>query len=136
MKLGHFVALCCFLLALVFAGVFYWDVQDGTFSLRLLYLPIMCGSMAVVFLLFPGGPFTFREAATGPAGLGGWLDTIPRLHRRAWVAAAGVAIYLSIGASDLLEGKPFFTLGTQLLYLFVAFVLWLIFRKRFRGLWG
>lgn len=136
MKIGHFIALCCFVLALGFAGVFYWDVQDGTFSLRLLSLPIMMGVMTVAFLLFPGGPLTFREAATGPAGLNSWPATIPRLHKRVWVVAGCLSIYLSIGASDILEGKPFFTLGSQLLYLFVAFFLWLIFRKRFRGLWG
>lgn len=130
------MALCCFGLALMFAGVFYWDVQDGTFSLRLLYMPIIFGVMAVAFLLFPGGPYTFRDAATSAAGLGGWADAIPRLHRRVWVVAAGLAIYLSVGASDILEGKPFFTLGSQVLYLFVAFVMWLIFRKRLRGLWG
>lgn len=97
MKLGHFVALCCFVIALVSAGFSYWDMQDGYYSTRLLYLPIFTGMMGVALLLFPGGRTTFREAAQPNSAhtLQEWKHDTPPLHRRVWLLTAVLSLYLS-----------------------------------------
>lgn len=137
MKLGHFGALCCAVIALLSAGVLYWDLQDGYFSTMLLALPIITGTLTVALLLLPGGPVTFQEAARDPGTerAGRWLASIPPLHRRAWLVAVGLSYYLTLGTSEYLQGKDFFSLGEQLLVLVVGGILWLVLRKQLRRMW-
>ncbi len=138
MRFGHAIALCLLALALVGTGLVYWDLQDGNFSTSLLFLPILTGTMAVALLLFPGsGPGTagavIRDPGTAQAG--SWIRGIPVLHRRAWVMAAWLAIYLEFWARRYLEGTPFFTLSEQLTFFGVSGVLVFFLRKELRRMW-
>lgn len=137
MKMGHFGALCCAIIALLGAGFVYWDLQDGYFSRMLLFLPVITGLLAVALLLFPGGPVTFQALARDPGTTEAarWLTGIPPLHRRAWVVAVCLSYYVSQGVSDFLEGKDFFSLREQITNLVVLLVLGLAFRKQLRQMW-
>ena len=137
MKLGHFAALLCFVVALVFGGFSYWDMQDGYYSTRLLFMPIFAGLMAVALLLFPGGHTTFQEAAQPGSAhrFGEWTRSTPPLHRRVWLLTAGLAIYVSMWAQSWLADEPFFTVFHQLSLVFVFGLLWLFLRKQLRQLW-
>ena len=137
MKLGHFVALCCFALALLGAAFVYWDLQDGYYSSKLLMLPIMTGMMGVALLLFPGGPTTFREAAQPNSvhTFHEWKHFTPRLHRRVWLVTAGLAFYLSHWADNYLEGKAFFTFREQLPLLLAFGLIAFYVRKEIRRIW-
>lgn len=137
MRFGYVLALCFLGLALVGAGLVYWDLQDGKFSTDLLFLPIFTGTMAVAFLLFPGGPVAaaavIRDPGTEQAFR--WLRSVPLLHRRAWLVAAGLAIYFSFWVRKYLEGKPFFALSEQLTFLGVGGILVFFLRKELRQMW-
>lgn len=137
MKLGHFGALCCLGLALLSAGFSYWDMQDGYYSPKLLFLPILTGLMSVALLLFPGGRTTLREASRPDSThtFGEWQSDTPPLHRRAWLLTAVLAIYLSLWVQKWLVGEEFFTVFQQLGLVFVFGFLWLFLRKQLRQLW-
>ena len=137
MKLGHFAALCCLVFALLGAGFSYWDMQDGYYSTKLLFLPILTGLMSVALLLFPGGGTTFQQAARPDSAhtFEEWKAGTPPLHRRAWLLTAGLAIYLSLWAQKWLAGEAFFTVSEQLGLLLVAGLLWLFLRKQLRQPW-
>lgn len=137
MKLGYFASLVCFALALVFGGFSYWDMQDGTYSPRLLFVPICTGLMAVALLLFPGGSTTLQEASQPNSAhtFEEWQRSTPPLHRRAWLLTAGLAIYLCLWAQSWLAGEAFFTVFEQLGLLFVFGCIGLFLRKQLRQLW-
>jgi hypothetical protein len=115
MKLGHFAALCCAVIALIGAALLYWDLQDGYFNTKVLALPIITGTLAVTLLLFPGGSTKFKQAALDHDSqrVTKWSGAILSSHRRAWVLALGLSAYLTMGAEQYLQGKDFFTLGNQ-----------------------
>ena len=137
MRLGHFAALICFVLTLVFGGLSYWDMQDGYFSTKLLFLPIFMAVMGVALLLFPGGRITFREAAAPDSAhtFQEWKHGTPPLHRRVWLGAAVLSIYLSLWAQKWLAGEAFFTVFEQLGLVFIFGLMWLFLRKQLRQLW-
>lgn len=137
MKIGHFGALCCAGVALVSAGFSYWDMQDGYFSTKLLFIPIMTGIMALTLAVFPGAPYRLRDAAQEPGGevVNHWNQGTPRLHRRAWLVAGGLSIYIALGVSSYLQGENFFSLSNQICTLLAGGIVYWLVRKQLRGFW-
>ncbi len=111
------MSLLMLILALVFGAYAWWDWQDGSTNTLVTFVPVWMGVMGLALLIFPGAPLSFREAAldsANPNRVGDWLGEAPAAHKRAWLAAMLLAIYLSFWLNDYLESKAFFTFGTQL----------------------
>lgn len=118
MKLGYAGALCCAVVALLGAGLVYWDLQDDTFMPQLLVIPIMPAMLGLALLLFPGGPTTLQQGLEhNPNFIAQWRQQVPRLHARMWVLSLALSLYLSMYASFYLQGKDFFEWGNQLIAL-------------------
>ena len=130
LKTGHFLAITCALLALGSGLFVYWDLRDGIFYERGIYLPIVFGTMALAFLLFPGEPKTFRDMAlnTDPARVDGWAANAPALHKRVWLGSAAVSFALGTVAVDYLKGEDVLTAGELAQLAFFGLLFFFVFR--------
>jgi hypothetical protein len=133
-RMGHFVSLVCGAFSIAFAALFYWDIQDGSFSTRTLFGGIAFAVMCIAFLFFPGGSMMFSELAAknSSAPIDEWMQSIPRLHKRVWLAAGVLSIYLALWAEDYLTGARFFTVGRQATLVASAGLVLLIVRWYFK----
>ncbi|MDQ2769478.1 MAG: hypothetical protein M3Y54_03140 [Bacteroidota bacterium] len=106
MKFGYCVALGLAGLAVLGAVLLYWDVQDGEYDARGVYLAVGGGVLAAVLGLVPGAPVVFRRYAP-PGTLAQWLHETPAGPRRVWAGGFVLALALANGSSNYLQGQPF-----------------------------
>ena len=139
MKLGHFGALCLAGVTTLFIALAYWDLhlKSDSFLEILVLMPCIFGALALAMAVFPGGPLTYQQAAhdTSPDGLAIWLRQIPALHRRAWLLALVLGLYLGFWADSFLQGHDFFAPAQQIPFLVVLLIGGLLARKPLRQWW-